>query len=180
MKKSRWIILGLTLVISIAVYVNWWFVSNGNDVFTVADGEDYDEYEEYEKILGQSKYVNAESGGYFDNARYLRKKNRDDAVSVLNQLISNDDADSDSKKAAADAVTDYARVSELESTLENLIMAKGFTDCIVYVGNDSVSVVVETDGLEAHEAAQIMDIAASETKFSNDVIKIIEISSIQN
>lgn len=180
MKKSRWIILGLTLVISIAVYVNWWFVNEGDGIFTVADGEDYNDYDEYEKILGQSTYVNAESDGYFENARYLRKKNRDDAVAVLNQLISNDDADEVAKKAAAVAVTDYAKASELESTLENLIMAKGFSDCIVYLGTDNVSIVVETDGLEAHEAAQIMDIAASETKFSNDVIKIIEISSIQN
>ena len=64
--------------------------------------------------------------------------------------------------------------------LENIIMAKGFTDCIAYVGADNVSIVVESQGLEPHEAAQIMDIVASETKFSTDVIKIIEISSIQN
>ena len=177
MKKSRWIILGLTLVISVAVYVNWWFVNEGNGVFTVAEGEDYDEYE---KVLGQSTYVNAEADSYFENARYLRKKNRDDAVTVLNQLISNEDADDAAKKAAAVAVTDYAKATEIESTLENLIMAKGFDDCIVYLGTDNVSIVVATDGLEAHEAAQIMDIAVSETKFSTDVIKIIEISSIQN
>lgn len=177
MKKTRWIILGLTLMISIAVYLNWWFVRDGDDVFTVAGN---DECDEYEKILGQSSYVNAEAEGYFDNARYLRKKNRDDAVSVLNQLISNNDADESAKKAAADAITVYAKNTETESTLENLITAKGFSDCIVYLGTDSVSIVVESDGLEAHEAAQIMDIASSETKFSNDVIKIIEISSIQN
>ena len=177
MKKSRWIILGLTLVISIAVYANWLFLSNGDDLFTVADGE---EYGEYEKILGQSAYVNASESGYFENARYLRKKNRDDAISVLNQLIANSSADESARKAAAVAVTEYVKITESESVLENLIHAKGFNECIVYIGTDNVSVVVESDGLEPYQAAQIMDIVASETKFSTNVIKIIEISSIQN
>ena len=48
MKKTRWIILGLTLMISVAVYLNWWFVRDGDDVFTVAGN---DECDEYEKIL---------------------------------------------------------------------------------------------------------------------------------
>ncbi len=180
MKKARWVILGLTVVISITVYVNWYFINRDDSMFTVAEGEDYEDYEEYEKILGQSSYVNANESGYFENARYLRKKNRDDAIAVLNQLIENDDADENAKRAAAAAITDYAKTTEKESTLENIIMAKGFTDCIAYVGVDNVSIVVETQGLKPHEAAQILDIAASETKFSTDVIKIIEISSIQN
>jgi len=177
MKKARWIILGLTVVISITVYINWYFVNKDDGFFTVSEEE---EYNEYEKILGQSMYVNANQGGYFENARFLRKKNRDDAIAVLNQLIENDDADDSAKRAAAVAITDYAKTTEKESMLENIIMAKGFTDCIAYVGTDNVSIVVESQGLEAHEAAQIMDIVASETKFSTDVIKIIEISSIQN
>ncbi|MBQ2881453.1 MAG: SpoIIIAH-like family protein [Clostridia bacterium] len=177
MKKARWLILGLTVVISITVYVNWYFINKDDGLFTVSEGE---EYEEYEKILGQSTYVNANESSYFENARFLRKKNRDDAIAVLNQLIENEDADDTAKRAAAVAIADYAKTSEKESVLENIIMAKGFTDCIAYVGADNVSIVIETQGLKPHEAAQIMDIAASETKFSTDVIKIIEISSIQN
>ena len=177
MKKVRWVILGLTLVISVAVYVNWWFLSNGQEVFTVADD---DSNEDYEKILGQSTYVNAETESYFENARYLRKKNREDAIAVLNQLIENESADQNARSAAATAITDYAKTGERESSLENLIKAKGFSDCIVYIGTDNVSIVVESEGLEPHEAAKILDIVATETKFSTDVIKIIEISSIQN
>lgn len=177
MKKARWVILGLTLVVSLAVYVNWWFVSKGNGVFTVADEE---EYEEYEKILGKSTYVNAETGSYFDNARYLRKKNREDAIAVLNQLIENESADQNARSAAATAITEYAKTGEREASLESLIMAKGFSDCIVYIGTDNVSVVVESSGLQPQDAAKILDIAATETKFSTDVIKIIEIGSIQN
>lgn len=177
MKKTRWVILGLTLAVSVSVYVNWLFVNKGDGIFTVADGEDYDEYQ---KILGQSTYVNSETSGYFENARYLRKKNRDDAISVLNQLIENDSADQTARTAAATAIADYAQTGEKESSIETLIMAKGFRDCIVYLGTDNVSVVVESDGLLANEAAQILDIVATETKFSTDVIKIIEISSIQN
>lgn len=176
MKKARWIILGLTLVVCIAVYINWEFVNSGNNNFTIADTND----EEYQKILGETTYVNTTETDYFENARYLRQKNRDDSISVLTELINNENADEDAKCAAASAIAGYAETSETEAMLENIIKAKGFSDCIVFLGSDNVSIVVEASGLKPSEAAQLMDIAVSETKFSADVIKIIEIDSVQN
>ncbi|MBO5299691.1 MAG: SpoIIIAH-like family protein [Clostridia bacterium] len=172
MKKTRWIIVGLTAVLTVAVYINWKYSSEGGD-YPVASGDDN------LKVYGGATYVSSESS-YFDNARYSRSKNRSDAVAVLNELIENDDADASSRKLAAETVACYAQITQDEATVENLILSKGYEDCVVFLTEETASVVVETLGLEPHEAAQIMDIVSSATGFTADVIKIIEFNSVQN
>ena len=173
MKKTRLIIIGLTVVMTAAVYINWKY-SSGVEDHSVASVE-----EDYLKTLGQTAYVSSDSN-YFDNARYSRSKNRSDAVAVLNELILNTEADAASRKFAAETVAHYAKITEAESNIENLIMSKGYENCVVFITKDTASVVVETLGLEPYEAAQIMDIVASSTGFTADVIKIIEFNSVQN
>jgi len=56
------------------------------------------------------------------------------------------------------------------------VIAKGFADCMAYINDDTVSIVVATgeDGLTASQAAQIQDIAVSETGADVENIRIIE------
>ncbi len=176
MKKTRWVIVGLTAVLTLAVYINWKYTAAGGDYY-LASGDDKDVISSEE--LGDAAYVSSGSS-YFDNARYSRSKNRSDAVAVLNELISNTDADASSRKLAAETVASYAKITENEAAIENLILSKGYEDCIVFLTGDTASVVIETLGLEPYEAAQIMDIVASATGFDADVIKIIEFNSVQN
>jgi len=174
MKKTRWIIVAVSVAVMLAVYLNWKFVNSGGDYILASDTD-----ETYVKTLGGTAYVSNESS-YFDNARYSRTKNRSDAVAVLNNLVSNDDADSDTRKIAAETIAKYAELTEKEASVENLIKSKGYGDCVVFLTEDTASVVVETLGLEPFEAAQIMDLVASSTGFDVNVIKIIEFSGVQN
>ena len=82
--------------------------------------------------------------------------------------------DDQSRLEAADKINGYAVRSEQEKAIENQIIAKGFEDCIVFVGEDNACVVVKTDGLTSAQAAQILDIIASATHLNSNVIKIIE------
>ena len=63
-----------------------------------------------------------------------------------------------------------------ESTIENLVMAKGYEDCVAFVNEDSVSVVIsKTDsGLENSDIAKVTDIVMEETGLTADKIKIME------
>lgn len=175
MKKAKWAILGLTFILAVAVYVNWRFLNDDSEY--VLAGSELREDDYYSKIIGEALYVSEEST-YFENARYTRRKSRDEAVEVLGTLISNDSADSESKKLAAETIAQYAQITEKEQTVENLIKSKGYDDCIVFLTSDTASIVVETLGLEGYEAAQILDLASSETGLSPDVIKIIEFNSV--
>ena len=63
---------------------------------------------------------------------------------------------------------------EKELLVEGLIKAKGFTDCIVTVQNNSVNVVVNnTEALTSAQASQIMEIVRRETGVAAEDIKIL-------
>ena len=62
-----------------------------------------------------------------------------------------------------------------ESQIESLVVAKGYADCVAFMGEDSVSVVVsDPDGLDAVDVARIKDIVVSETSYTPDQIRIME------
>ena len=62
-----------------------------------------------------------------------------------------------------------------EAQIENLVTAKGYTDCVAFMGDESVSVVVSTKSgeLTAEDVAKITDITVTETGFSANGIKIM-------
>ena len=45
---------------------------------------------------------------------------------------------------------------------ENLITTKGFSNCVIFVNTDSISVVIESDELKTDEIAQIQNIISRE------------------
>ena len=68
-----------------------------------------------------------------------------------------------------------ARTIETEGKIENVIKAKGFTDCMVYLDSEKVDVIVQSNGLTDSEAAQIMDAVMSEVDVEESNVSIIEI-----
>ena len=64
------------------------------------------------------------------------------------------------------------------SAMEDLIKAKGFEQCVVYLGEDSVNVVVQTEGLDAAQAAQIKSVILSQDQdVKAEQISITEVSA---
>ena len=62
-----------------------------------------------------------------------------------------------------------------EAQIENLVTAKGYTDCVAFMGDDSLSIVVCTaDGtLNSTDVAKITDIAMTETGYAASAIRIM-------
>ena len=77
---------------------------------------------------------------------------------------------------ANQAIQTVAGYTMLESQIENLVVAKGYADCVAFMGENSISVVVSAaeDGLQTEDVAKITDIVLSETDYTADQIKIME------
>ncbi|WP_370528460.1 SpoIIIAH-like family protein [uncultured Muribaculum sp.] len=76
---------------------------------------------------------------------------------------------------ASQGIQVLASYTLAEAQIENLVTAKGYTDCVAFMGDESVSVVVSTDSgeLTAEDVAKIKDITMTETGFSASGIKIM-------
>lgn len=63
-----------------------------------------------------------------------------------------------------------------EAQIENLVTAKGYADCVCFIGESSASIVVAAveGGLTDTDTARIMEIVKEETGLAASQIKIIE------
>lgn len=168
--KRRAVVAAVLVLVGTSVYLNWRYTGS------VADSE--------KKVLGQSALVNGETtdaevtaagDNYFDTARLSRKQARDTAISMLQEAQVDENATEDVLNEASQTLQVLAAYTVAESQIESLVVAKGYADCVAFMGEDSVSVVVsDPDGLDTVDVARIKDIVVSETSYTPDQIKIME------
>ena len=66
-----------------------------------------------------------------------------------------------------------------EAQIESLIIAKGFTDCVTYMADDTVSVAVSApaEGLSTADVALISDVVTSQTDYDLSQVRVIEVKA---
>ena len=74
------------------------------------------------------------------------------------------------------AIETMADTTVSEAQIENMVTAKGYADCVAFLGENSASVVVPAtaDGLTDADIARITEIVTGETGLSASQIHIIE------
>ena len=178
MKKRQILIVALSLVVVIAAYLNWTYTES-DDAVTVTGGAETKNYGEATLVDGkdeeQAEAVSTKGGSYFDSARMTRDKAKSDALDTLREVAESEGASDEEKDKAYTSMRQSAENTEREGNIENLLKAKGFSDVLVYLTDDTVSVTVKTEGLTTADTAKIYDIVVSETGISAEKIKIIEI-----
>ena len=112
---------------------------------------------------------------YFASARLTRQQARDNALSLLQEAAEQENADKEIANKASEGIQALASYALKESQIENLVTAKGYADCVAFMGDESVSVVVATQSgeLTAEDVAKITDITMTETGIPASGIKIM-------
>lgn len=210
--KKQIILSCLTLMLAIAVYVNYAMsdgelktaevqsddgITYGDTAFVNAQAEPVLEKDDAEAaensedataetVGASSTAANAEdvasdleaagsAENYFAQARLERTASRDESVATLQSILGGGDRTEDELVTDAIAAVETSKLIESESTIESLIKAQGYPDCIVYLDGESAKVVVQTEGLDAAQAAAIKDIILGEVSISAENIRIFEV-----
>lgn len=116
------------------------------------------------------------SGDYFAQIRLSRQETRDSAVEVLQETIAYED-DDESSAAAVASLDSLVGDALAESQIESLVIAKGYQDCVAYMADETINVAVSSgeNGLSESDIALISDIITTQTDYSLDNIRIIEV-----
>ena len=187
LNKKHIILAALVLALGVAVYLNFVFADKNKLVEQggLPADKNYGDAELVNDKDGENGGETGEEGqtvsasSYFEEARLSRTRARDEAIATLQQIFTDIDAGTEEgEEQAAEATMKalgIAQSIESESKIENLILAKGYDDCLVYITDTSADVVVKTDGLLANEVAVIKDIILSETNLAAENIKILEV-----
>ena len=187
--KRNAVVVAIVLFVGVAVYLNW---SYNNQSAGETEGDDGGG-----KVLGQTSLVSGETEGdvdgdgeltgameggetpgtgYFSTARLNRQQARDNALELLQQAAADENADQTMVDEANASIQVMAAYTMSEAQVENLVTAKGYGDCICFINDSSVSVVVSSteNGLNESDIAKIVEIVQQETGLTANQIKIIE------
>lgn len=118
----------------------------------------------------------APTSSYFDTARLSRQQSRDNALSLLREASAQENVEQSVLDGANQSIQTLAGYTMLEGQIENLVIAKGYADCVAFMGENSISVVVSPIGedLQMEDVAKITDIVLNETEYSADQITIMK------
>ncbi len=184
--KKQIIMTCLTLMLAIAVYINYAAspdLSDKDNSMTASETglNDTINYGETELVNSDSDSVDnaAEEANaavdYFAQARLDKMNNRDEAVQTLQSIIGGGDLTEDEMVTNALDAVEVSKLIECEGTIESLIKAQGYQDCVAYLDGESAKVVVKTEGLDKAQAAAIKDIILGEAEVSAENIRIFEV-----
>ena len=166
-KAKRNIVIAAVLVfVCAAVYLNWSY-NRSEDVSPVSEDAAVDEAE---TSAGTED-------DYFARARLTRQSSRDEALGLLETAAAGEGASQETIDGAMDAIAAMAAWSMQEAQIENLLLAKNFSDCVAYISSDGVTVAVPApvEGLSAAAVAQVTETVMAETGREAESIRVIEV-----
>ena len=184
--KRNAVVAAIVLFVCVAVYLNWSYEKESADVgktlgqAALVDGKTNDPLlpavtAEPEESPTESAPATA-STGYFASARLNRQQARDSALGMLQETLGSDAAEETAKLDAGTAIETLASTTVSEAQIENLVVAKGYADCVAFISDGGVSVVVSAteEGLQDADVARIVEIVTGETGVPASQITIIE------
>lgn len=118
---------------------------------------------------------NSSKDSYFASAQVDRSKARDEALEVLYQIRDSKSSTAEAVESATASIEQIAKDIENEATIENLVKAKGFDECVAIIseGNCSIVVSITEPTLAANQIAQIKEIVIDTAGIVPSAIKII-------
>ena len=177
--KKNLVAAALLVTVCLGIYANW---SYTQDQQTIGLTDTLNE----EKILSEDMLVMADTdtsetaentaSDYFAAVRLSRQEARDSAVSILQEAMAYTDADAGVTESNQ-TLDEIVQTALCEAQIESLVVAKGYADCVAYIGNDGISVAVAAPegGLQKEDAALIADVVMSQLDYSLDQIRVVEV-----
>lgn len=174
-RKRNLTMLAVLIFVGSAVALNWSYNNRwGEPDAEMVTAED-------EAMLNASAELESETAAtgsaYFAEARLTRQLSRDEALELLQTAAAAETASQETIDSAMNAISAMASCSMQEAQIENLLIAKEFSDCVVYIGNEAITVAVPApeEGLSEEAVARITDIICNETAYAASQLSIIEV-----
>ena len=89
-------------------------------------------------------------------------------------ILKNSNVSEEQKAIVTQQITELSKEKNAIMICENLISTKGFSNCVIFVNVDSISVIVEAEELKTEEIAQIQNIISREMSAKVENIHIMQ------
>lgn len=177
--KKNLVAAAVLITVCTGIYMNWLYTEQ-QTALELPDTLDAEKVMSDDLLVLEEASVTDEAvvttaTDYFAAVRLSRQQARDSAVNLLQEAM----AYSDQTKAAESSaeLEDIVQTALSEAQIESLVIAKGYAECVTYMSSDGVSVAVSAPegGLQAEDVAVIADIVMTQSEYTLDEIRIVEV-----
>ena len=180
--KKNVVAAAVLVTVCAGIYINWVYTEE-QSAANLTDTLDGDKILSADTLVmsnGDSLPVDAEGENstmtdYFAAVRLSRQEARDSAVGMLQEAMAyNENVEAAQSNAKLEQIVEIALC---EAQIESLVIAKGYADCVAYIGNEGISVAVASPegGIQQKDVALITDVVLSQSEFAVDDIRVVEV-----
>ena len=182
--KKNMVAAAVLVTVCAGIYVNWLYseenaAANLTDVLDVEKvmSDDALVLSEDMAALASGENLQTTSSDYFAAVRLSRQQARDSAVNLLQEAMAYSNQESSKELESSMELEDIVQTALSEAQIESLIIAKGYEDCVAYMSGEGISVAVASPegGLQQNDVAVIADIVMTQSDYSLDEIRIVEV-----
>lgn len=180
--KKNMIAAAVLVTVCAGIYVNWLYAGE-NTAVSLVDTLDAEKVMNDDMLIlsedmaaiAAGEDVQTTATDYFAAVRLSRQQARDSAVNLLQEAMAYDEASKEAESAME--LEDIVQTALSEAQIESLVIAKGFTDCVAYMSGEGISVAVAAPegGLQEEDVAAIADIVMTQSAYSMDDIRVVEV-----
>jgi len=110
---------------------------------------------------------------FYSEYRLQRDRIRSQQIDLLREIVNNPNSGPETRRDAQQKLIVIAQNLEKEMELENLIIAKGFKDAIIFIQPSAVTIIVQGRSLAQEQLAKITDLAVRSLKVRPEDIVIV-------
>ena len=171
-QKKHIVMTSLVLALATAVYINYQI----SQARTTSPA----------KELGAASYVNATVGetatsdeaaaamqDFFASERTKRQNTQDKVIDDAEEIL---DSDSSSDTELTEAQENVERIISFfttQDTIETIVKAKGFSDCLCCITDMGVTVIVPKNELNENTVLSIYDAVTTHYEIASDAISVV-------
>lgn len=175
-QKKYVVLAALVLALGTAVYINWQFAGTNNQSAS--------------KELGAASYVSAtvgatsdealqtvslskESQNYFASERTKRQSTQDKVIDEANEVFELENVSEEEKSEAQKSIEEMLKIFTVQDSIESIIKAKGFSECLCCISDMGVTVIVPDSELNDASVLVIDDAVTSHYDVKYEDISIV-------
>jgi len=110
---------------------------------------------------------------YFQESKLSRDTMYSQTLETYQNILNNSNVSEEQKAIVTQEITELNKEKNAIMICENLISTKGFSNCVIFVNLESISVIVEAKELKVDEIAQIQNIISREMEAKVENIHIM-------
>lgn len=197
LKKNQLIILVISLMLVTAGYLNFTTTNYTDEANLIADlgdatlvssnnveqpeenivennDEDFvsEENKEEENIEQIEAVETVQEDTYFTTSKLERENIFSQTLETYQEIYNNTNSSNEQKAEAIEQIANINKTKNSIMIAENLVIAKGFQDIVIFANSNSVSVIIKSEELKPEQIAQIQNIVSRELGVGAETINI--------